>query len=163
MRKNEDHGYQCGCLMCKPRDVTDPSTDDTADWPLIRPEPERTAQPERSYRRTAFIGSAFTVLALGCCWASPPTLLDTYRETMAVARECWHRPRCQAHHVHQQRLAVDEHCYHGPAKCARLEECFKKHIEEVFATCDHSPICSAALGHFNAVRREQGLAHITLP
>lgn len=99
-----------------------------------------------------------------CCWATPPpNLLETYRETMAVARDCSHRPSCQSCPFHEQRLAVDEHCYHGPAKCVRLEDCFKKHVEEVYAIgCDHAPACATSLGHFNANRRFQGLPPIDL-
>lgn len=46
MRKNDDHGPYCGCLTCKPLDVTDPSTEDTGDWPLIKPEPDTRPKPD---------------------------------------------------------------------------------------------------------------------
>ena len=114
---------------------------------------------------TKILGPAF--LALGC-WAAPPErhagpLLETYRETMMVAKACLHRPACLTRLGHEHRLAVDTHCYHGPTKCVRLEDCLKRHIEGVYANCDHSPVCPTAISHFNAARRAAGLLPIVLP
>ena len=65
MKQGERHEAYCSCLTCKPRDTmggenadfwelerqrmilyaTDPSTEDTGDWPLIKPEEGQPPQP----------------------------------------------------------------------------------------------------------------------
>lgn len=113
-------------------------------------------------------GTTFAAAALGCCWVALPkgntaSLMEAYRQT-GLARECYHTPyRCQSREYHEQQLALDELCYDQP-RCRTVADCLKSHIEFVFRQgCRHAPAHTDALGHYNAIRREQGLSSITLP
>ena len=116
--------------------------------------------------RTKIIaGTTLTVLALGCCWAAIPRqttapLLEAYRQT-GLALTCNHHPYCQTRDYHEQQLALDELCYDSP-RHTRVVDCLKSHMDFVFRQgCKHAPQpCTDPLGHYNAIRREQGLKPI---
>jgi hypothetical protein len=36
MKKTDKHEPYCGCRICKPLNVTDPSTQDTGEWPPVK-------------------------------------------------------------------------------------------------------------------------------
>ncbi len=110
--------------------------------------------------------AALGLAALGGCWAATPgkptdALMEAYRE-IGLAKECNHGPpRCISCDYHTQQLAIDEYCHDTP-RCTQVRECLRKHIEYVYGQgCPHTgPRCADAIGHYDELRREQGLKPI---